>query len=137
MTRARALSALELHERDRLGHALAHLGPRPPCLPERERDVLEDVQVREEGVALEDGVHGPPVRAHAVHVLPGHPDQPRRRLLEAGDHAQRRRLAAAGRADQREELALLDVERELAHGDEVAEALGHRIEADGGGAHAR
>ena len=50
-------------------------------------------------------------------------DLARGRLLEAGDHPQRRRLAAAGRAEQGEELALRDLEVELAHRDEVAELL--------------
>ena len=34
-----------------------------------------------------------------------------------GDHAQRRRLAAAGRAEQDEELAILDVQRDVLHRD--------------------
>ena len=40
-------------------------------------------------------------------------------FFEAGDHAQRRRLAAAGRADQHHELAVGDLERDVAHGVEA------------------
>jgi hypothetical protein len=53
-------------------------------------------------------------------------------LLEAGDQAQRRGLAAAGRAEQREELALLDVERDLLDRLKGAEGLAHVVELDDG-----
>ena len=49
-------------------------------------------------------------------------------LLEAADHAQRGGLAAAGRTEQGEELAALDVERQIVDGDHVAEALGDPFE---------
>ena len=46
------------------------------------------------------------------------------RLLEAGDHPQRRGLAAPARAEQSEERAAVDLEVQVAHRHEVAEALG-------------
>ena len=52
------------------------------------------------------------------------------RLLEAGEHAEQRGLAAAGGAEQRVELALVDGERLVVDGDEVAEPLGDAAELD-------
>ena len=50
--------------------------------------------------------------------------------LEARQHAQQRSLAATGRAEQREELALVNVEREIVDGDEVTKPLGHIFKTD-------
>jgi hypothetical protein len=59
------------------------------------------------------------------------------RLLEPGDHAQGGRLAAARRPEHREELALGDVEVDIAHGDELAELLRDALQAHGRLAHTR
>ena len=57
--------------------------------------------------------------------------EPLGHLLEAGDHAEERRLAAAGGADEHEELARLDLERDVVDGDDVAgERLRHALEHD-------
>ena len=56
------------------------------------------------------------------HVLAGEQDAAGVRGLEAAEHAQRRRLAAAGGAEQRDELAGLDGEVEVVHGDVAAVA---------------
>ena len=56
-------------------------------------------------------------------------DAARGRPLEAGEHPQQRGLAAARRPEQREELALVDVERQVVDGGEVAEPLGDVLEA--------
>ena len=45
---------------------------------------------------------------------------------------QQRRLSAAGRAEQREELALVDRQRQIVDGGEVAEPLGDVLEGDVG-----
>ena len=91
--------------------------------------------MREERVALEDGVDVALVRRQSGDRAVAEVDRPRARLLEAADHAQRRRLAAARRAEQRVELAALDLEREVVDGDDVVELLRHVLEADVG-AHA-
>ena len=106
-----------------LGAALA-LAAQP------EGDVLEDRQVREERVALEDGVDVALVRRQSGDRAVAEVDRPRARLLEAADHAQRRRLAAARRPEQRVELAALDLEREVVDGDHVVELLRHALEAN-------
>ena len=50
------------------------------------------------------------------------------RPLETGEHPQQRGLAAARWAEQREEFAFEDVQRQPLDGDEIAEALAHRLE---------
>ena len=56
----------------------------------------------------------------------------RGRRLETGQHAQQRRLAAAGAAQQAEDLARVDVQRDVVDGDEVAEFLGDVLDANVG-----
>ena len=93
----------EADELEHLGHAALELALRDALPLEPEGDVVLDRHVREERVALEDGVHVPLVRREADHVLVAEEDAALGRLLETADHAQRRRLPAAGRAEQREE----------------------------------
>src|SRR4029079_14905758 len=104
-----------------------------PSLAQPEGDVLEHVQVREQRVALEHRVDRTPVGPNAGHVPAADADAPGGRILEAGDHPQRRRLAAAGRPDDREEFTGLDLQVEVADGDEVAEPLLDAGQVDGGG----
>src|SRR5690606_13004535 len=105
----------------RLGDALAL---------EPEGDVALDRQVREERVALEDGVGRAAVWRQVGDVGAVDPDPPAARPLEAGDHPQRGRLAAAARPEQREELAAVDREIEAADGRQLAEALRDRLQLD-------
>jgi hypothetical protein len=93
--------------------------------------------VREQRVALEDGVGRAPERRQAGHVVAVEQHPSLARVLEAGHHAQRGGLAAARGAQQREELAARDVELHLAHGREVAEALRDAVEPDARGVRAR
>ncbi len=96
--------------------------------PEAEGDVLEDGEVREEGVVLEDGVHVALEGRQAGDIGVAEVDRPGGRLLEAADHAQGGRLAAAGRAEHREELAALDLQREVVDRDDLVEALRDVVE---------
>jgi hypothetical protein len=85
-----------------------------PCLP-GVRDVRADVEVRKEGVLLEDEADASLLRAA---VDPAGCVEPRLFAVqdpalapdEPGDEPQHRRLARAGRADERD--GPLDVERE-------------------------
>ena len=106
------------------------LVPRNLLSLEPEAHVLADVQVREERVALEDGVRRPLVRRQLGHVVIVDQDLPGIRLLEPGHHAQRRRLAAAGRAEQREELAAGQFQVQVVDRDQLAEALRHALQRD-------
>ena len=88
--------------------------------------------MREEGVALEDGVDVALVGRQPGHVLALQLDQAGGGHLEAADHPQRRGLAAAGRPQEREELAVLDIEVDVVDGGAVAEALDdvHEMDVD-------
>ena len=104
------------------------LGLRHSVLLEPEGDVALDRQVREQRIALEHHVDRPPVRRHAGDILPVQQDAALARLLEAREHPQQRGLAAARGPEQREEFAFEDVQRQPLDGDEIAEALAHRLE---------
>jgi hypothetical protein len=90
--------------------------------------------VREQRVALEDGVGGALEGRQAGHVGAVEQHGALGRVLEAGDHAQGRRLAAAGGAEQREELAALYVEIERVDRRDVPEALRDALKPDARGA---
>jgi hypothetical protein len=94
-----------------------------------EGDVLVHVEVREQGVGLEHGVHVPLVRGQCRHVAAAEVDGAVRGLLEAADHPQGRGLPAARRPEHREELALLDIEREVVDRGRVPEELRDPVEA--------
>ena len=117
----------ELHEVERLLDLGLQIRRAPPAQPER--DVLPDVQVREQRVALEDRVDRPLVRLRPGDVLVADRDLAGRRLLEPGDHPQGGRLAAPGRAEQGEERARGDREIEVVDRHEGAEPLGQRRSA--------
>ena len=85
---------------------------------EGEGDVLADRLVGEQPEVLEDGadVAAQPRDLPAgepVDLLAGDVDASRRRAVLAQHEAQERRLARAGGADEEDELALLDVDRDL------------------------
>ena len=101
---------------------------------EAEGDVLEDREVREERVALEDGVDVPLVGRAAGDIGVAEVDRACGRLLEAADHPERRRLAAARGAEQGEEPAVVDREGEIVDRDDVVETLGDVLQPDVGGA---
>jgi hypothetical protein len=69
-----------------------------------------------ERVVLEDHRDVAVLRREVVDDPVTDRDHPVRDLLEAGDHAERRRLAASGRSYEDEELAVLDVQREVLDG---------------------
>jgi hypothetical protein len=120
----------ELDELEHLADALRQLGVRDLVLPEPEGDVLLDGHVREQRIRLEHHVDGPLVRRNRSHVDAVDVDPARGRTLEPGEHAQQRRLAAAGPAEQAEDLLLVDVERDVVDGDEIAELLRYALDPD-------
>jgi len=124
------LVAGKLHELEGLPDALFDFGLRAPGAPEAERDVVEDVQVREECVVLEDRVHVALVRRGVGDIGPVQDDLARGRLLEAGDHPQSRGLAAPRGTEQGEELPAGHLEVDPVHGGQVAEVLSQLAELD-------
>src|SRR5215218_6661916 len=79
--------------------------------------------MREERVALEDGVDRALVRRALRHVDPVEKDLPLGRLLEPAQHAQRGGLPTARRAEEREELAGFDLEVDAVDGGDAVEVL--------------
>src|SRR3982074_1364368 len=79
--------------------------------------------MREQGIALEDGVGGPLECRQPGHVGAVQQYAALAGLVEARDHPQRRGLATAARSQEREELAAIDVEVAFAHGRECTEAF--------------
>ncbi len=118
----------ELHQVEHLPDLLLHRLDAAPA--QTEGDVLEDVEVREEGVRLEDRVHRPLVRRERGHVLVAQRHGPGGRFLQAGDHAQGGGLAAAGGAEQGEEGALRHGQVERVDGGEGAVGLADALKAD-------
>ena len=110
--RAGAGGASELTELDQI-EGLLHPAPAPHGRPSgsggRRRRCRTD-KVREQRVALEDGVDVAALGRDGREVGAVEQDLARGRALEAGDQPQRRRLAAARRPQQREELARPDRE---------------------------
>ena len=84
-----------------------------------EGDVLRDVQVREERIALEDGIDGALVGRQGDDILPLVENFAAGRRFKAADAAQQRGFAAAGGAEQRHELVLADVNAHAAEGGEA------------------
>ena len=104
---------------------LGHASPLQP-----EPDVAGDIEVGEQGIALEDHVHRPLVRWLPAHVVPAELDGPAGRQVEAADHPERRRLAATRRAEEREELAGADRERDVVDRPDLAEHLREAVQSD-------
>ena len=130
LARLAGLPPGEADELEDLGHPRPHLRLRQLLPLETERDVVRDRHVREERVALEDGVHVALVRREPDDVAVAEEDPAGRRVLEAADHPEGRRLAAAGRAEQREERAPWDLERDAVDRPRLAELLDDFLEPD-------
>ena len=85
--------------------------------PGRQRDVLEQRQVAERArdlIGAADALVADAVGGQPADLLACELDRAGRRHVHAGDAVEGRALARAVRADQAEDLALLDVERDVA-----------------------
>ena len=107
----------ELDERQQLARALVDLSARPAAQVQRQADVLEARQRRQQVEELED--EADLVAPHARQLVVGQAgerfavdaDLAGRRAIEAADRVEQRRLAGAGRADDRHHLAAGDASR--------------------------
>ena len=99
---------LEPHHGQGLGNPDADLRRRPLAHLEPEGDILRDVQMGKQRIALEHRIDRPLLRREGGHILRADADAARRRRLEAGDEAKQGRLAAARGAQQGEELVVAD-----------------------------
>src|SRR5690606_38610272 len=104
---------------------LADFGFRYAPQLETERDVLEDIHMRPERMALEHHAGRTLLGRQARNVFAINGDRAVSRLLEPSDHAQQGRLARAGWSQQADEFAILDIEREIVDGANHAEQLGN------------
>ena len=106
--------------------AAAHFQP--------EGDVLGDRHMGKQGVALEHGVDGALIGRQMLDRLAFEENFAGRRLLEAGDEAQKCRLAAARGAEKGEEFVLLDGDGNFVQGPyavlALPEDLGHAARFD-------
>ena len=122
--KCRAFS-VRLHEFERFLEPAANLVFVLASHAQREGDVLRDAHVREQRIALENGMHGPFLGRNSGQRFAVEEQGARVGFVETGDHAQQRRLAAARRAEQGEELAGFDRQRDVIDCLEVAEAAGN------------
>ena len=104
----------DAEERRSLGDAPLDLGPRQAPHLQREGEVPAHVLVRVESVALEDHRHVALGGREAVHLRAVDAHRSAGRLVETGDEIQGRRFAAARGTHQRQELAVGDLQRQLA-----------------------
>ena len=105
----------------------AHAQPEP--------EVVGDGLVWIQRVGLEHHRQIPLVGRDARHVASVDDDASARRRLEPGNQPEHRALAAAGRADEHQQLAVADLERQIAHRDTaVREDFGDALERNRHGA---
>src|SRR5882672_8346833 len=125
----------ELERVHRLGlDALEPLAaPARPRRDQRHHHVGDDWEVPERARVLEGGRHAALhhlPRAQRGDVLAREHDAPVVGPEDLGDQAQEGRLAGAVRADQPDDLVSAQLEPEVAHGGEAAEALGEVLYAE-------
>ena len=117
---ARELRRLAIEQRldaergSRRSHARVDLRRGDAPDPQAERQVLAHALVRVQRVALKHHREVAVLRRHVGHVAAVDEDVPGGRRLEPGNEPKHGALAAAGRPDQDEQLAVGDLEREIA-----------------------
>src|SRR4029079_15780888 len=116
--------ARERGELERLADALADFPLRSFRAAEPESDVVVDVEMREEGVVLEDGVDVAAMGKRIGDVGAVKEDLAGGRLFEAGDHPEGSRLPAAGRPEERKEFAAGDLQVDAIHCGHLGELFG-------------
>ena len=118
----------QTHELERLRHLAANLRLPDTTYPHRERDILEDRHMREEGVVLENHSQMPLVRGQVRHVPPVQTEPPGCWRDSARDDIEKGGLAGAARAKQREELTLLNAKVDGIEGNHRAVVLADSFE---------
>ena len=78
-----------------------------------ECDIIENIQMREQGIPLEHRVDVPLVCRHLQEVFAFEIDYARISSLESRDDPERRRLTAAGRSEQRNELIISNIKSNI------------------------
>ena len=130
MCRLALLVADQLHEFERFANATRDLVTLDARTTKAEGNVFKDGEMREERVALEDGVDVALVGGEEGDIFTLQLNEAARWLFEAADHAQGCGLAAAGWAEEGEELAVGDIKRDAVHCGLISEHLGHVDQAN-------
>ena len=124
LLRQALLEAVEVDRVEHLHDALLDLCLRQIATTQAERDVLEDVHVREQRVALEHEAEVPLMQRHMGVVLSVEEEVALHRLREAADQAERRGFATAAGAEEADQLALLDVQVQILQNDVLSISCG-------------
>src|SRR5215831_15799380 len=123
------IEAFETRERQRLLHTRRDFMLAQSLLPQTERDIPLDREMRKKRVALKHHVHRATMWRHAGKIPAVEQDASLLRIFESGESAQQRGLAAAGGPEEREELALVNIERDGLERRHCVEPLAHGFEA--------
>lgn len=112
------LLAVEPHELEHFGHGRMHVVPGPAGHLRGDGHVLEDVLGAQKAEVLEDRADTTPVvgnlpAGELAEILAQGVDLPGSGALLAHDQPDEGRLPRAGGADEKDELASLDLERDL------------------------
>src|SRR5262249_1713819 len=118
-----------VHQRKHLGHARADALARPLLPLEAVGDVLRHPHVREKRVIPEPQAGPAPARGQMVDGLAIEQHAALALADKAGHDAQQRGLAAARRPQQRDEFPARNIEIDVAHGDDLAEAMADVLKA--------
>src|SRR6266404_3683075 len=100
-------------------------------------DVFADVQVRKEGVNLEDGIHAALVGRERIEALVAHPDFAGGGLFETGNEAEKRGLARAALAEESKKFASGDSQRDILEDLGGAETFRHAADFQKRGSRSR
>ena len=103
------LKALETDGLQHLHDPLLDLSLRQLLHPQTKGDVLIHIQVREQGVLLENGVDLPLIGRNVINPHTVEQDVSRRRRRETSNDPQRGGFTAPAGSEQREELLVIDV----------------------------
>ena len=85
------------------------IGVRPPLHPQAERNIFIDVQVRKQGVFLENGIDLPLIGRNVINPHTVEQDVSGRRSREAANDPQRGGLTAPAGSEQCEEFLVIDI----------------------------
>ena len=122
----------DMHQRCHAFDAAGDLGVRHLGHPQTEADVLEDRQMRKDGIILEDHRDATVLGGQVIDAAPADPDLSGRGGFQPGDDAQQRGLAAARCAQQDHEFLVRDGQVDVVQGLICPEGLGDILDLDFG-----
>ena len=136
LTDAPLAVVLEANQRQGPFHALLRFDLRHAGHLQTENNIVEDVEMRKEGVVLKDDAHPAPIWRQRRDGTSRQGNGARGRRHKSGNHAQRRCFAASGGAEQGQEFSLGDVKRDAVDHCRCVVGLGQVIKCQMGRCHA-